>query len=157
MPKRHEYALRVVWTGNLGAGTTEYKGYARDHRIEASGKSVIEGSSDPAFRGDPSRWSPEELFVASISACHMLWYLHLCSSAGVIVHSYRDEAIAEMLEENDGSGRFVEVVLRPCVEIASGSDAERARALHAHAHAKCFIANSVSCPVEVRLEVKVIA
>src|SRR5262245_38562513 len=111
--KEHNYSIRVTWTGGLGAGTSSYRAYKRAHEISATGKSPILASSDPAFRGDPSRYNPEELLVASLSACHMLWYFHLCADAGVIVRDYRDEASGVMAETEDGGGRFIAVSLQP--------------------------------------------
>lgn len=147
--KIHRYELTVRWTGNTGSGTSGYKNYKRDHEITSSAaKQPILGSSDPAFRGDPDRWNPEELLVASLSACHKLWYLHLCAEARVVVFEYLDSAEGIMEESPDGSGVFRKVILRPSVVIAPGSDSEKARALHDVAHAKCFIANSVNFPVE---------
>ena len=146
--KTHHYELTVRSTGNTGSGTSGYKNYKRDHEITSNAaKQPILGSSDPAFRGDPSRWNPEELLVASLSACHKLWYLHLCAEAGVVVQQYLDNVQGIMEETADGSGIFRKVILRPRVVIASGSDAEKARALHRTAHAKCFIANSVNFDV----------
>jgi organic hydroperoxide reductase OsmC/OhrA len=150
MTKQHAYAVSTTWTGNLGNGTADYRAYARDHRLEAAGKRPIEASSDPVFRGDAGRWNPEELFVASVSACHMLWFLHLCASAGIPVTGYADDARGEMLEQPDGSGRFTRVVLQPRVTLAAGADLQRLPALHAEAHRQCFIANSIACPVEIR-------
>lgn len=145
--KQHHYAVRVVWTGNTGAGTASYRAYARDHQIAAEGKPAIPGSADPAFRGDAARWNPEELLVASLSACHKLWYLHLCAVAGVVVTAYEDAAEGVMVEEPDGAGRFVSATLRPRVTIAEGSDAAEAAALHRRAHEMCFIARSINFPV----------
>ena len=73
--REHRYRPTIVWTGNTGTGTAGYKAYERAHIISASGKAEIAGSSDQSFRGDVSRWNPEDLLVASASACHMLWYL----------------------------------------------------------------------------------
>lgn len=148
--KQHHYRAVVVWTGNTGFGTRGYGDYGRDHEIRAEGKSTIPGSSDPNFRGDGSRWNPEELLVASVSACHQLWYLHLCAVAGVVVTAYEDHAEGEMAETENGAGRFTSVTLRPRVRLAAGSDAARAAALHNDAHAKCFIANSVKFPIAVQ-------
>lgn len=145
--REHRYAVRVAWTGDRGEGTSGYRAYERAHDIVAPGKPVIPGSSDPAFRGDASRYNPEELLVASLSGCHMLMYLHLCSDAGVVVTGYEDEASGTMQETAGGSGRFTEVVLRPTVRIRPGSDAELAARLHDRAHHLCFIAASVSFPV----------
>ncbi len=146
--KQHSYQVQVDWTGNDGDGTRTYKGYRRDHVINAPGKSPIHGSSDPAFRGDATRYNPEELLVASLSSCHMLWYLHLCAVNHVIVVDYQDQASGVMRENEDGSGSFVQVVLRPIVTIAAG-DTARASELHEEAHHLCFIARSVNFPVEI--------
>jgi organic hydroperoxide reductase OsmC/OhrA len=149
LTKTHRYAVVVKWTGNTGAGTSNYGSYERRHEIfgEAE-KPFIAGSSDPAFRGDSARWNPEELLVASLSACHKLWYLHLCASAGIVVVAYVDHAEGFMEEVVGGSGHFLRVVLRPKVIVSAGSDAAKARELHAAAHAQCFIAKSVNFPVE---------
>ena len=145
--RRHRYQVRVEWTGNLGHGTRDYRSYSREHEISAAGKETLSGSADAAFRGDASRYNPEDLLVAALSACHMLWYLHLCAEAGVVVVDYTDEAAGVMEQTPDGGGRFREVVLRPAVRLAGGSDAALAAALHEQAHARCFIANSVNFPV----------
>jgi len=145
--KQHDYAVTVTWTGNSGSGTGSYRGYERAHDISAPGKTSIAGSSDPAFRGDAGRWNPEELLVASLSACHKLWYLGLCAQAGVVVTAYEDHAEGRMIEEAGGAGQFVAVVLRPRVTISATSSEARAAELHAQAHAMCFIARSVNFPV----------
>jgi organic hydroperoxide reductase OsmC/OhrA len=147
MEKQHVYHVQVRWTGNTGSGTRTYRGYSRDHVIAAPGKRHIEGSSDPAFRGDPARWSPEDLLVASLAACHKLWYLGLCAQAGIVVTSYEDEAEGVMVEEAGGAGQFTSVTLRPRVTLAHGMDKAAAEKLHATAHAMCFIARSVNFPV----------
>lgn len=152
MPKRHSYAVDLTWTGNLGTGTSAYRAYSRNHEISVAGKPPIAGSSDPGFRGDPGRWNPEETLVASLSACHQLWYLHLCSVAGVIVTAYADVAEGVMVEEADGAGQFESVTLRPRVTISAG-DAEVAARLHHEAHDKCFVARSVNFPVRVEPEI----
>jgi organic hydroperoxide reductase OsmC/OhrA len=147
MPKTHSYETTVTWTGNTGSGTSGYRDYERSHEISAAGKPTIPGSSDPAFNGDPVRWNPEELLVASLSQCHMLSFLHRCAVAGVVVTGYRDRPIAAMTETADGGGYFTEVVLRPEVSFAEPDDAGRADALHHRAHELCFIASSVNFPV----------
>lgn len=147
-PREHRYATVVRWTGNAGTGTSAYRAYKRDHEIASEGKSDIAGSSDPQFRGDRTRWSPEELLVGSLSACHQLWYLHLCADAGVVVTAYEDRAEGLMAEEANGSGRMTRVVLRPRVTITDATKVELAKSLHAKAHAMCFIARSVNFKVE---------
>ena len=152
--RTHSYRLTLDWTGNLGGGTSGYRTYARDHSLSAPGKPAIPGSSDPTFLGDATRWNPEELLLASLSACHQLWYLHLASEAGVVVTAYRDEPEGVMIEEADGSGRFERVVLRPLVTLAPGSDGATAMALHEQAHDLCFIARSVNFPVECEAKIE---
>lgn len=146
-PKDHTYTVTVTWTGNTGSGTSAYRAYGRTHEIAVRGKPGIPASSDPAFRGDRARYNPEELLVAALSSCHMLWYLHLCATEGIVVHAYQDIAEGVMQEDPDGGGRFTEVVLQPEITLAPGADRARAQALHAEAHRKCFIANSVAFPI----------
>jgi organic hydroperoxide reductase OsmC/OhrA len=150
--RTHTFAVTMRWTGDLGAGTSGYRAYSRDHEIAgsdpASGKPAIPGSSDASFRGDAKRWNPEELLVGALSACHQLWYLHLCAVNGVVVRGYEDEASGVMEEEPSGAGQFTVVTLRPRVTIAAGCDADVAHRLHEEAHAMCFIARSVTFPVK---------
>jgi len=143
----HHYSAQVTWRGNTGSGTSSYAGYSRNHEISAQRRAVIEASSDPAFRGDKTRYNPEELLVASASACHMLSYLHLCALNGVVVLSYEDHPTGEMEEILGGPGGFVRVDLHPSVIIKDASDKQRADALHQEAHKNCFIANSLRVPV----------
>ncbi|GFZ96114.1 OsmC family protein [Dyella caseinilytica] len=144
--KHHQYPVEVVWTGNHGTGTKTYQGYGREHEVRIAGKPVIGGSSDAAFRGDGTKHNPEDLLVASLSSCHMLWYLHLAAVAGVVVTHYVDAAVGTLVDRGD-EGRFTEVVLRPQVTISADSDPARAAAVHQDAHHACFIANSVNFPV----------
>jgi organic hydroperoxide reductase OsmC/OhrA len=142
----HIYAITTTWTGNRGTGTSSYRAYGRDHDLAADGRPTLSASSDPAFRGDDSRWNPELLLVAALSDCHLLAYLHLCAVNAVVVTAYRDEAVGVMEQTGDG-GRFTEVVLRPVVTVAAESMIDRANALHQQAHANCFIASSVNFAV----------
>lgn len=147
---RHGYAVAVQWTGNRGEGTATYRSYGRDHRITADGKQhEIAGSSDRVFRGDPDCWNPEELVIAALAQCHMLSYLHVAATNGIVVVDYCDSASGTLLQEGDG-GRLIEATLRPVVTLAAhhtDEDAGRAAALHHRASELCFIANSVSFPV----------
>jgi organic hydroperoxide reductase OsmC/OhrA len=145
--RRHHYEVTVAWTGNRGMGTSGYRDFGREHEVSADGRPVIPASSDPAFRGDPARWNPELELLAALSQCHMLWYLHLCATSGVVVTGYVDAAEGTMAEDADGAGRFTEAVLRPQVTVAGTDMIDSATALHKEASAKCFIANSVNFPV----------
>jgi organic hydroperoxide reductase OsmC/OhrA len=149
----HHYRVRTVWTGNRGTGTSGYRDYDRAHVVRIDGKPDVLGSSDANFRGDGTRHNPEDLLVASLSTCHMLWYLHMAADAGLIVTEYEDAAEGHMQLRADGGGAFVGVRLRPRVTIAGEFDAELAAGLHHEAHEKCFVANSVNFPVEVEPEI----
>jgi organic hydroperoxide reductase OsmC/OhrA len=148
MPKKHRYQTATTWTGNQGSGTSHYRAYSRNHEITSPQKAApISGSSDPAFRGDPTRYNPEDLLVGALSACHMLWVLHLCADVGIVITSYTDEAVGEMVEHADGSGEFEIVTLRPRMTITDRTRTEEALALHRKAHELCALARSMNFPV----------
>lgn len=147
--KEHHYKIKVEWTGNVGNGTVNYKSYNRNHEISADGKyASINGSSDPAFLGDKTRYNPEDLFLSSLSACHMLWYLHLCSTHKIIVTSYSDSATGIMEESESGSGKFTAVTLKPKVKITDANLVAKAIELHAKANEMCFIASSCNFKIK---------
>ncbi|HEY4382643.1 MAG TPA: OsmC family protein [Acidobacteriaceae bacterium] len=146
--KEHHYTVTIQWTGNTGTGTSGYRSYGRQHEILTDGKPTIAASSDPVFRGDRTRWNPEELLVAALSSCHQLSYLHLCADAGIVVTDYIDHAEGWMEQTPDGGGHLTRVLLHPKVTVAAGSDLAKAQDLHHEAHALCFIANSVNFPVD---------
>lgn len=147
MSKHHNYATTVTWTGNTGNGTTDAAAYERAHTLSIKGKPDLQCSSDTPFRGDGSKHNPEDMFLYALSSCHMLWYLHLCADAGIIVTDYTDNATARMLQQDTGGGHFEEVVLHPVVTITDASKTGLADSLHDKAHEKCFIANSCNFPV----------
>ena len=147
MEKQHHYNATIVWTGNNGTGTDNYKSYERSHKIIIENKSDILCSSDPAFRGDKTKHNPEELLLSVVSSCHMLWYLHLCSEAGVVVVDYTDSATGIMDEGSNGNGRFTKVTLNPVVTVTENTMVDKANELHKKANELCFIANSVNFPV----------
>lgn len=150
--KIHRYEVSVLWTGNTGTGTSRPNGYSKNHEVRIDGKHVIEASSDPAFAGDPKRYNPEELLVAALSQCHMLWFLSLCAKNRIVVIAYEDRAVGTMVEHRDGAGEFTNVTLRPRITLTDPDQKERANSLHAEAHHLCFIARSVNFPVEVEPE-----
>lgn len=149
--KKHDYQIKIEWTGNQGTGTSNYRAYSRDHVISGANKQIsIPGSSDPAFNGDTTRYNPEELLVANISSCHMLWYLHLCADSGINILSYEDDATGVMIELKNGSGKFESVTLSPSIKIENYLEMhQKAKELHHKAHEMCFIANSVNFEVKV--------
>ena len=147
MQTQHQYTATIKWTGNKGTGTDHYRNYERSHEIIIENKIAIAGSSDTAFRGDGTKHNPEDLLISSLASCHMLWYLHVCSEAGVIVTNYIDHATGTMTETPNGGGRFTEVILNPIVTVAETDMVTEANELHKKANELCFIANSVNFPV----------
>lgn len=143
----HSYKINLVWTGNKGSGTSSYRAYNRDYNLEIDGKPTLQGSSDPGFLGDARKHNPEDLFLASIASCHMLWYLHLASTAGIIVTDYQDRAEGKMAINPDGSGEFVSITLRPQVTITDGSMTALAEKIHGDVGQMCFIARSIKTPI----------
>jgi organic hydroperoxide reductase OsmC/OhrA len=129
------HRARVGWDAD--------KGDVRAHTIELAGQRLA-ASSAPVFGGDPDKADPEEMFVASLSSCHMLWFISLARVERLRVTAYEDEAEGTM-----DATRFTGVVLRPRVSFEDDPGAERVMGLHHRAHERCFIANSVSCTVTV--------
>jgi organic hydroperoxide reductase OsmC/OhrA len=148
----HHYSISTVWTGNTGRGTASYSAYERSHTVHAEGKPILLGSSDPAFRGDQTRYNPEELLLSALSTCHMLSYLHVCTVAGVVVTAYEDKAAGTMEQTPDGGGHFTEVTLQPIVTVKEASMMEKAIDAHHKANKLCFVANSVNFPVHHKPE-----
>ncbi|RUR01150.1 OsmC family protein [Labedella endophytica] len=143
----HHYSVDVEWQGDLGTGTSGYRDYSRRVELSSIAADPIAGSADKPFRGDPDRWNPEQLLLGALAQCHLLSYLHVAVTEGVVVTGYRDSAVGTMTEDGRSSGAFTEVVLRPEVTVASASMVEAATAAHARANELCFIANSVNFPV----------
>ena len=102
MPGEHSYAMRATWTGERGSGTSGYRDYDRSVTLEVEGKPALLGSADAPFRGDPARWNPEDMLLASLVQCHLLSYLHACVTAGVVVTAYHDDATATLVLDGTG-------------------------------------------------------
>ncbi len=150
----HRYKTMLHWSAEGGAGTKTYTSFARTHRITARTKS---GADKPAIVATSAfhsldHYNPDEMLLASLSSCHMLWYLHLCSEAGVVVTDYRDEAELVLRLDGKGEGKVEAATLHPRVTITAGNP-EIAQALHEDAHKKCFVANSVNFPVHCEPEI----
>ena len=148
MAKIHQFEAALRWTGNTGSGTTGYKAYDRTWDLQTPGKPVMHCTNDPELGGDPSKYNPEDMLIAALSSCHMLWYLHLCAITGVVVVEYVDRAAGALQINKDGSGQFISVTLRPQILISARSDMAKAKSAHNQAHKYCFIARSVSFPVK---------
>ncbi len=143
----HDYAAVIAWTGNRGEGTAHYKAYDRTWQVETPGKPVIAGSNDPRLGGDPSRPNPEDMLLAALSACHMLWYLRYASEEGLVVEDYRDEPLGVGETGPCGAGRFISATLRPVIKLSRGADLAKAEAIHHRIREVCFIARSINFPV----------
>ena len=157
LSKHHEYVSRLVWTGNRGSGTSAYRAYDRTWDLAVPGKPVVHCSNDPVLGGDPAKYNPEDLLLSALSSCHMLWYLHLCSDAGIAVMTYVDNPVGIGEMEASGKGRFLEATLRPEIEIAAGGDRKKAISIHNEIHDYCFIARSVNLPVKYEPMVTVLS
>lgn len=152
--KTHHYKVTTEWTGNTGLGTSNYKSYERSVTVAINNKCDILCTSDTAFNSDRTKHNPEELLLASISSCHMLWYLHLCAEAGVIVLAYTDHATATMIETVGNGGKFTEAILYPVIVVKDEAMIEKARDLHARANELCYIAKSCNFPIGHRATIK---
>lgn len=150
MNKTHNYPVKITWTGNQGEGTLDYTSYKRDHTISVKGKADLHCSADTVFRGDGTKYNPEDLLVSSIATCHMLWYLHLCADAGINVIGYSDEALGTLELSDTAPGKFTQVTLNPQVIVAEAAMIDLAISLHHKAHERCFISNSCNFPISIQ-------
>lgn len=158
MPQLHTYSVDLTWTGARRSGTTSFTAYGRDHELRSGDRPALPGTSDPHFRGDPTRWSPEDLLVSSLAQCHMIWLLHLAARDGVAIVGYSDSATGTNRISSAGQGGFVEVVLHPRVSVAIGAALpdgspvtdDVLASLHAEAQERCYISRSVNFPVRVQ-------
>ncbi|MFF8959678.1 OsmC family protein [Streptomyces sp. NPDC014894] len=142
----HAYHVRLHWDGSTAAGV---RGYSRDHTAVAPPATTPIGlSADPAFRGDPGRLNPEQLVVMAASSCQMLSFLGAAARAGVDVLAYDDEA-ASRLDPTARPTRLAAIRLRVTVKVAPGTDETTVQELAVQAHRECYVANSLSVPVEV--------
>jgi organic hydroperoxide reductase OsmC/OhrA len=146
-----DYLATVEWRS--GGGFLEGR-YSRAHRLSFDGGAVVPGSASPhvvpAPYSDPAGVDPEEALVASVSACHMLWFLHLARDAGLDVSAYRDEARGRMAKDGRGRMAMTRIVLRPEIEFAGNRPgADLLERLHHEAHERCFIANSLRTEIVV--------
>ena len=146
--KDHCYKTTITWTGNKGYGTKSSQSYDRDHTIAVEGKPEIPGTSEVSMKGNKVRYNPEELLLASLSACHMLWFLSLCAKNQIVVTEYEDKATGVMVINPASGGHFAEAVLNPEITIAGQADEQLLEKLQLEAGRLCFIANSCNFPVK---------
>jgi organic hydroperoxide reductase OsmC/OhrA len=146
------HTATVRWAASPGEDYAKGQ-YSRAHSWTFDGGAVVAGSASPhivpAPWSDASAVDPEEAFVASLSSCHMLFFLDFARRAGVVVTSYEDAAEGVMEKGADGRMRISRVTLRPRIVFAEVPDPAALDALHHKAHEACFIANSVTSEVVV--------
>lgn len=141
------FISHLEWTGAHNGPTRDPATFSRDLDVSMETTTLLM-SSAPGYRGDPARANPEQLFVASLSACQALTYLFLAAKNQIAVVGYSDDAEG-CLGAVDGKIRMSQVTLRPTITLEPGANEARARTLVRKAHESCFIANSVATPVEV--------
>ncbi|WP_205600221.1 MULTISPECIES: OsmC family protein [Sphingobacterium] len=145
---KHLFKATLNWMGNSEeAKPATSQIYHKSHRICIEGKPDIQVSAAKAFKGDPNLYNPEDLLLSSLTSCHMMSYLYVCSQNNIEVISYRDTAEALLETTSGGSGRFVEANLNPRVIISDPTKIELALSLHNSANQLCFIANSCNFPI----------
>ena len=141
MENKHLFQARLSWQEQKG------NRYTKNHTISLDGKPDLNVSAAKAFKGDPSRYNPEDLLLSSLASCHMMSYLYVCNQNGIEVVSYTDTAVATLEVTADGSGRFIEAKLFPKVIIKQKVKVALALSLHQKANELCFIANSCNFPI----------
>lgn len=143
-----EHTAKVVW--NRGDREFTYQKYSRDHEWRFDGGEVVRASASPAYLGSEDCVDPEEAFVASLSACHMLTFLALCTKERLVVESYEDDAVGLLEKNADGKMAVTRVTLRPRIVYSGGDPSqETLDKLHHDAHEMCFIASSVKTEITV--------
>lgn len=135
----HAFPLSLTWQGN-----TLDPDFSRNAELSNPDHATIPVSSGPAYKGDPTRWNPEDLLGSALATCHMLTFLALASKVRLEVRAYEDHAEAVM-ETVDKISRITEVRLRPTIRVAPGTDKAKVVELFEKAHKYCIIANSVTC------------
>jgi organic hydroperoxide reductase OsmC/OhrA len=143
-----EHSAKIIW--NRGGVEFTYQKYSRDHEWRFDGGETVRASASPAYLGSDSCVDPEEAFVASLAACHMLTFLALSTKERLVVNSYEDDAVGFLEKNSEGKPAITRVILRPKITFSNGDpSAETLAKLHRDSHEMCFIANSVSTEVSV--------
>lgn len=152
---KHSFLVDLNWPEEVtNPDQNDTKVSAKNHTISITGKEGLKVSAAKAFKGDPTKYNPEDLLLSSLTSCHMMSYLYVCQKNKIQVRSYSDHAEAILEVNSDGSGRITKVILRPTVTIPPTADINLAQSLHKEASKLCFIANS--CNFEIVYEPKIL-
>jgi len=154
MAFKHQFKADLSWSKEIVQA--DRKTYERSHQVSIQGKSTLEISAAKAFKGDPSKYNPEDLLLSSLISCHMMSFLYVCTQNNIDILSYTDHAEAILESYPDGSGRFMSATLNPKITITDPEKVELANLLHQQAHQLCFIANSCNFPIQIIPECSVI-
>ena len=149
--RTHTYQAHLLWEGSTAGG---YAGYSRQHRARTPpAEAELRISADPAFRGDAGSVNPEQLLLAAASSCQLLSFLAVAARAGVDVLAYTDDAEA-LMPTGAGPVRITQVLLRPQIRLAPGTDLDLVRRLVDQAHGECYVAHSLTSRVVVEPELE---
>jgi len=148
----HRFQAHLKWSKKTEVGQDNRKRY-KNHMLAVADKNSLEVSAAKAFKGDPTKWNPEEMLLDSLMSCHMMSYLYVCQQNGVEVLAYEDAGEAFLEVNADGSGKVTKVILGPKVVISNAEQIDLAKELHIQANQLCFIANSCAFEVEHNPEI----
>lgn len=151
----HTFQSHLSWSKHPHAEDPANRRTLKNHQIAIDEKETMTVSAAKAFKGDPSKWNPEDMLLSSLMSCHMMSYLYVCSQHGVEVISYKDDAEAILEVNADGSGQISKVILKPLVTITDATQIQLAIELHHQANQLCFIANSCNFEVVHQAECQV--
>tara|TARA_Y100001960_G_scaffold96212_1_gene103473 strand:- start:1271 stop:1714 length:444 start_codon:yes stop_codon:yes gene_type:complete len=140
---------KVILNWERQGADFNYKEFPRTHYWDFGNGEVVKASAAPDFLGDPLLVDPEQAFVASLSSCHALTFLALCSLQKITVNSYSDQAIGYLEKAEDGKPWLSRVELNPSIDFAESENCDPAniKNIHQKAHLECFLARSVKTQI----------
>ncbi len=147
MSDTHTFETTLAWPADAAQKLPPDPAFSRNSVLAAPGKPVIVASSPAVFGGDTARYNPEEMLMLSLSQCHLLTYLAIAAKKRMGILKYEDRVVGTLGMGASGKMQMVDVLLRPRVTVAKGTNLTDAHALHETAHASCFMANSVNFTV----------
>ncbi|WP_159022904.1 OsmC family protein [Formosa sp. L2A11] len=155
MSTSFQFHINNSWSLEEATSTKKEGGSLKTHQVFLEDGKRLDVSAAKPFKGDASKYNPEELLMAALSSCHFMSYLYVCEQAGISILEYSDSVEGFLMLNNDGSGAFTKVTLNPKVKIESESQKQLAEDLHKKAGALCFIANSCAFTIEYKPKIEV--